>query len=66
MQGGRNTAPAHVGRREMEDTFLPVFRAAISEGGARGLMAAYSEIDGVPNCANRDLLTDHLRNVRHT
>ncbi len=48
----------------MEDTFLPVFRAAVHEAGAKGIMAAYSEIDGIPNCANKELLTDTLRDVQ--
>jgi beta-glucosidase len=61
-EGGLNTSPAHVGRRDLETLFLPTFRAAIMEAGAKAIMAAYSEIDGVPNAANHDLLTDHLRN----
>lgn len=28
-----------------------------------GIMAAYSEIDGIPNCANEELLTESLREV---
>jgi hypothetical protein len=34
------------------------------EAGARGLMAAYNEIDGIPNANNEDLLYEHPRNVR--
>lgn len=45
----------------METIFLPTFKAAVMEGGARGLMAAYSEIDGIPNANNEDLLYEHPR-----
>ena len=60
-EGGRNTAPAHMGERELREAFLPVFEAAVTEGKALGIMSAYSEIDGVPCTANRWLLTDVLR-----
>jgi beta-glucosidase len=52
---------AHVGRRELEETFLPQFQAAVAQGGALGIMSAYSEIDGVPNSANPFTLTQKLR-----
>lgn len=60
-EGGRNTAPSHVGERELREVFLPVFRAAFVEGGAMSVMSAYSEIDGVPCTANGWLLTKVLR-----
>eukprot|EP01102_Stenamoeba_stenopodia_P007617 TRINITY_DN2138_c0_g1_i3.p1 TRINITY_DN2138_c0_g1~~TRINITY_DN2138_c0_g1_i3.p1 ORF type:complete len:816 (+),score=53.05 TRINITY_DN2138_c0_g1_i3:31-2478(+) len=60
-EAGHNIAPAHVGERELLEVFLPVFKAAVEDGQCLGLMAAYSEIDGIPNCANEELLTDRLR-----
>jgi beta-glucosidase len=60
-EGGRNTAPTHVGERELREVFLPVFRAAFVEGGAMSVMSAYSEIDGVPCTSNKWLLTEVLR-----
>lgn len=60
-QGGRNKGPSHVGRRELEMVFLPPFRAAVQEAGALSVMAAYSELDGVPCPANPFLLTETLR-----
>jgi hypothetical protein len=63
-ESGLNTAPAHLGPRDLETLFLPTFKAAVMEAGARGIMAAYSEIDGIPNACNEDLLYDHLRTVR--
>jgi beta-glucosidase len=60
-QGGINQAVTHLGERELRNVFLPVFKAALVEGGAMSVMAAYSEIDGVPCIANKWLLTDLLR-----
>ncbi|BDI32032.1 glycoside hydrolase family 3 [Capsulimonas corticalis] len=60
-EGGRNTAPLHAGPREMAETMLPPFEAAIRECGVLGIMCAYHEIDGVPCAANGDLLTGILR-----
>lgn len=58
--GGRNGQSAVIGRRDLHELHLPSVRAAV-EAGALGFMAAYNDIDGVPCCANRELLTGFLR-----
>ncbi|MEV1243547.1 glycoside hydrolase family 3 N-terminal domain-containing protein [Nonomuraea sp. NPDC049750] len=58
--GGRNGQSAVIGPRDLRELHLPAVRAAV-EAGAMGFMAAYNDIDGVPCCANRDLLTGFLR-----
>lgn len=60
-EGGSNTAPVNIGEREARSAFLPVFEKAVKEGGALSMMAAYSEIDGIPCVDNKWLLTDVLR-----
>ena len=60
-EGGRNFAPTHVGRRELEDVFLFPFEAAITEVGAGSVMNSYQEIDGEAPAASRFLLTEVLR-----
>ncbi len=60
-EGGRNCAPVHVPPRELREVFLLPFEAAVREAGARSLMNAYHEIDGVPCTASRELLTGVLR-----
>ncbi len=62
-EGGRNCAPVRIGRRELHESLLPVFQAAFQQGGARAVMSAYHEIDGVPCTGNRWLLTDLLRDT---
>ncbi len=48
-------------RFDLEDTYLPAFRATITEAHADSLMCAYNEVDGVPACANQELLGTTLR-----
>jgi beta-glucosidase len=60
-EAGSNTAPVNMGEREARSAFLYVFEKAVREGGALGMMAAYSELDGIPCVDNRWLLTDILR-----
>ncbi|GAB3757723.1 glycoside hydrolase family 3 protein [Microlunatus parietis] len=58
--GGRNGHSAVIGPHDLAELHLPAALAGI-EAGAVGVMAAYNDIDGVPCCANPDLLTGLLR-----
>lgn len=60
-EGGRNFAPAHVGRRELQDVFMLPFEMAVKAGGARSVMNSYQDIDGEAPAASRYLLTEVLR-----
>src|ERR1700744_738563 len=60
-EAGSNMAPVNIGEREARSTYLYVFEKAIKEAHAMGMMAAYSEIDGIPCVDNRWLLKDVLR-----
>jgi beta-glucosidase len=46
---------------DLWDTYLPAFRATITEGKADSIMCAYNRVDGVPACASKMLLGDILR-----
>jgi len=48
---------------DLEDTYLPAFRATVTEAHAQSVMCAYNSIDGAPACANTMLLRDHLRDA---
>ncbi|KAB1988741.1 beta-xylosidase/alpha-l-arabinosidase [Streptomyces triticiradicis] len=61
--GARNLAPVRAGGRELSDITLPPFEMALREGGARSVMAAYNDIDGVPASADPYLLTELLRDA---
>jgi beta-glucosidase len=60
-RAGRNLAPVSMGPRELHDVVLPPFEMALREGGARSVMHAYAEVDGVPAAADEGLLTGLLR-----
>ncbi len=59
-RAGRNLAPVSVGPRELADVLLPPFEMAL-RAGARSVMNAYIDNDGVPAAADPALLTDLLR-----
>ncbi len=62
-RAARNHAPASIGPRELADVILPPFEMAIREGGARSVMPAYNDIDGLPAHAHVQLLTELLRDT---
>lgn len=58
--GGRNGQSAHLGPHDLAEIHLPPVESGL-RAGALGFMAAYNDIDGVPCCADHDLLTTYLR-----
>ena len=60
-EGGHNGNSAIVGKREIQEVFLPPFKAAIN-AGALSVMTAYNSIDGIPCTSNKELLTGVLHN----
>jgi beta-glucosidase len=57
----RHTFDAVIDERDLLDTYLPQFEAAVKEGGAFSVMCAYNRVDGQPACASPRLLGDILR-----
>ncbi len=57
----RHTADVPASRHDIEDTYLPAFRATVMEGKAESVMCAYNSLNGPPACANAFLLEEHLR-----
>ena len=57
----RHSINVDVSKHDMEDTYLPAFRATVIEGKAQSVMCAYNRINGEPACANAFLLKDQLR-----
>ena len=60
MRHGFNVAPS---ARDLEETYLPAFRATVTEGHVQSVMCAYNSIDEWPACTNKMLLKDHLRDA---
>ncbi|RSD09597.1 beta-xylosidase/alpha-l-arabinosidase [Amycolatopsis eburnea] len=61
-RAGRNLAPVSAGPREIADVLLPPFELAL-RAGARSVMNAYTDTDGLPSAADASLLTDLLRDT---
>jgi beta-glucosidase len=60
MRHGFNVDPS---ARDLEETYLPAFRATVTEGHVQSVMCAYNSIDEWPACTNKMLLKDHLRDA---
>ena len=58
----RHTADVKVSKHDELDTYLPAFRATVTEAKAGSVMCAYNSINGQPACVNEFLLQDQLRN----
>ena len=59
----RHTVDVIASPHDLEDTYLPAFRATITEAHAASTMCAYNSLDGQPACANTMLLRDTLRDA---
>jgi beta-glucosidase len=57
----RHTANVDASAHDLEDTYLPAFRATVTRAKAGSVMCAYNSIDGEPACTNTMLLQDRLR-----
>jgi beta-glucosidase len=57
----RHSMNVPVSKHDELDTYLPAFRATVTEGKADSVMCAYNSINGQPACANEFLLVDQLR-----
>jgi len=57
----RHFVNIEVSPHDLQDTYLPAFRATVTEGKAESVMCAYNAVDGAPACASSMLLDQHLR-----
>jgi beta-glucosidase len=57
----RHKFDVHPSERDLNETYLPAFRAAVMEGKVDSIMCAYNSIDGFPACVNADLLQKKLK-----
>jgi len=59
----RHSMNVEVSKHDMADTYLPAFRATVTEGKAGSVMCAYNRVNGEPACVSQFLLVDQLRNA---
>jgi beta-glucosidase len=60
-ESSRHSFDALPNTRDLKETYLPAFQASIQEGKAGSIMCSYNRLNGIPACANSDLLQKHLR-----
>ena len=62
-EGSRHSYNAeNIDPRDLWETYLPAFKALVTEGGVREVMCAYNRFEGEPCCSNKKLLKNILRN----
>ena len=61
QETNRMRVSAEVSERALQEIYLPAFKAAVEEGDAWSIMAAYNAVNGVPASENADLLKTKLR-----
>lgn len=62
-EAGINLSAVEVGPRRLRDLYAYPFEAAIQRAGLASVMNSYGDVDGVPACLSRSVLTDLLRNT---
>lgn len=60
-EGERHHFNAKATKKDMEETYLPAFEAAVREGKVESVMGAYNRTNGEPCCGSKTLIKDILR-----
>ncbi|KAJ7531269.1 hypothetical protein O6H91_14G038400 [Diphasiastrum complanatum] len=53
---------AQVTAQDLADTFNPPFQSCVEDGHVSSVMCSYNRVNGVPTCADYNLLTNTVRN----
>ena len=61
----RHEFDAQVSQKDLWETYLPAFEAAVTEAGVEAVMGAYNRTNGEPCCGSQTLLADILRGKWH-
>ncbi len=57
----RHHFDVHPSKKDLQETYLPAFEAAVKEGNVESVMGAYNAVNGYPCCGSPELLQDYLR-----
>ncbi|KAG6487661.1 beta-D-xylosidase 1-like [Zingiber officinale] len=52
---------AKVSKQDLEDTYNVPFKACVLDGGVASVMCSYNQVNGVPSCADPNLLRNTIR-----
>ncbi len=59
-EGGRDYNTVNMSERELRETYLPAYKAAL-DAGSEMVMTAFNTVDGIPATGNQKLMRDLLR-----
>ncbi|XP_050377745.1 beta-xylosidase/alpha-L-arabinofuranosidase 2 [Argentina anserina] len=57
----RYTFNAVVTKQDMDDTFQPPFKSCVLDGNVASVMCSYNKVNGIPTCADPNLLSGIIR-----
>ena len=57
----RHSFDAKVEKKDLYETYLPAFKAAVEDADVESVMGAYNAVNGIPACVQPDLLQNILR-----
>jgi beta-glucosidase len=60
-ESNRHREDVHPSAHDLEDTYLPAFRATVTEAKVQSVMCAYNAVNGIPACASDQLMEGYLR-----
>jgi beta-glucosidase len=60
-ESNRHREDVYPSLHDLEDTYLPAFRATVTEGKVESIMCVYNAVWGVPGCASAVLQQQYLR-----
>lgn len=60
-EGLRHSFNAVVNSKDLEESYLPAFEAAVTEAQVEGVMGAYNRVNGEPCCGSKRLMQEILR-----
>jgi beta-glucosidase len=64
-EADRHAFDAKASKKDMAETYLPAFKAAVTEAGVFSIMGAYNRVNGEAACASPTLLQKTLREDWH-
>ncbi|CAH8328818.1 unnamed protein product [Eruca vesicaria subsp. sativa] len=56
---------AKVTKQDLEDTYQPPFKSCVEEGDVSSVMCSYNRVNGIPTCADPNLLRGVIRGQWH-
>lgn len=59
--GRSNWLVNQVSKQDLDDTFQPPFKSCVVDGNVASVMCSYNQVNGVPTCANPNLLSGIVR-----